>query len=378
VTAGEPFSFSVGTEIIFGIGSRQRLGSAARRFGQRAAVVAGNHAFFSSPFRAELEASLADAGVETVLRLPSAAEPTLAEVIATGSAIRAARAEVIVAVGGGSVIDLAKAAAIAAVESVDVGLLVAGQRFDDSAVPVVALPTTAGSGAEVSRGAIVLDEAAGKKRGIRGSGVAPRVALVDPQLVASCPATVTASAGFDAVAHAVETSLSRAATPVTQLLSLEALRSLLTAVPRSLSQPDDLPARSAASYGALLMGINLANSTTCLPHRMQYPVGALTRTEHARGVAALTPAWLRRSLDYAPEGLARLAPSMGLDGGDAHSVVEAILDFMSAIDLRPRLRDLGVRRADLVQLAQLVEGAVENDPGPSDRAAILALYEASF
>lgn len=378
MTTGSPFSFSMSTEIIFGVGARLRLGSSARRFGLRAAVVAGEHGFLRSPFRADLEASLADAGVETVASLPSATEPTLAEVVAAGTAIRRARTELVIAVGGGSVIDLAKAAAIAAMKGVDIGLLAAGQRFDDAALPVIALPTTAGSGAEVSRGAIVLDEAAGKKRGIRGSGVAPRVALVDPQLVASCPPAVTAAAGFDAVAHAVETSLSRASTPLTQLLSLEALRNLLTAVPRSLDEPDDLAARSAASYGALLMGINLANSTTCLPHRMQYPVGALTRTEHARGVAALTPAWLRRSLEYAPDRLARLAPAIGPNVDDAVAVVDAILAFMSAVDLRPRLRDLGVRRQQLGQLAQLVEGAVENDPGPSDRAAIRALYEASY
>jgi alcohol dehydrogenase class IV len=378
VIPGLPFSFSLGTEIIFGIGARERLGMAARRFGLRAAVVASERGFFSSPFRADLEASLAAAEVESVLTWPSAAEPTLGDVVAAGTAIRLARTDVVIAVGGGSVIDLAKAAAIAAIEGVDVGQFAAGRPFDDQAVPVIALPTTAGSGAEVSRGAIVLDEAAGRKRGIRGRGVAARVALVDPQLVASCPRTVTATAGFDAVAHALETSLSKAATPVTQLLSLEALRNLLAAVPRSLDHPDDLAARSAASYGALLMGINLANSTTCLPHRMQYPVGALTRTEHARGVAALTPAWLRRSLEYAPDRLAQLAPAIAPNVDGAGAVVDAILAFMSALDLRPRLRDLGVRPEHLGQLAQMVEGAVENDPGPSDRAAILALYEASY
>jgi alcohol dehydrogenase class IV len=378
VISGSPFQFSLGTEIIFGIGARHQLGTTVRRSGLRAALVASERAFFSSPFRADLETSLADADVETVLTWPSANEPTLADVMAAGTAIRLGGAEVVVAIGGGSVIDLAKAAAIAAIEGVDVDALVAGRRFDDHAVPVVALPTTAGSGAEVSRGAIILDEAVGKKRGVRGTGVAARVALVDPQLVASCPRRVTATAGFDAVAHAVETALSRVSTPVTRLLSVEALRNLVVALPRSLDHPDDLEARSAASYGALLMGINLANSTTCLPHRMQYPVGALTRTEHARGVAALTPAWLRRSIEYAPDRLADLAPAFGPNVDDAAAVVDGILGFMRALDVRLRLRDLGVGREDLGRLAQMVEGAVENDPGPSDQLAILELYEASY
>jgi alcohol dehydrogenase class IV len=378
VITGSPFAFSLGTEIVFGIGSRQRLGAAASGLGGRAAIVASERAFLSSPFRPELEASLADARVETVLTWPASAEPTLADVIAAATAMRQGDAEVVIAIGGGSVIDLAKAAAIAALDGVDVSALVAGRRFDEHGLPVVALPTTAGSGAEVSRGAIILDEAAGKKRGIRGTGVAAKIALVDPQLVASCPRAVTATAGFDAVAHAVETALSRASTPVTQLLSVEALRNLLPALPRSLDQPDDLAARAAASYGALLMGINLANSTTCLPHRMQYPVGALTRTEHARGVAALTPAWLRRSLDYAPDRLARLGPAFGPDVDGAAAVVDGILSFMGVLGVELRLRELGVRREDLGRLAEMVEGAVENDPGPSDQLAILELYEASY
>jgi alcohol dehydrogenase class IV len=382
VSVERPFAFSVGTDITFGVDSRQAIGAAARRFGRHAALVAGEHAFFKSPFRAELEAALKAADVGVVLRHRSTGEPTLGEAIQAGRAIRSAGAEVVVAIGGGSVLDLAKAAAIAALDGPDLRLLVGGERFDSPALPVVAVPTTAGSGAETSRGAILLDEAAGKKRGVRGTGVAPRAALVDPRLVTTCPPSITAQAGFDAVAHAVETALSRAAAPITSLLSVEALRQLLDGVPRSLDQPEDLHARSAASYGAMLMGINLANSTTCLPHRMQYPVGALTGTGHAQGVAALTPAWLERTLEHAPAGLAGLAPAIGRQTGagieEASALVQAILAFMDRLGLKPRLRDLGVERRDLARLAAMVEGSVENDPGPSDPADILQLYEASY
>jgi alcohol dehydrogenase class IV len=379
----EPFSFGVATAVTFGIGSRRQAGAVAAGFGRRAALVVGRHSFDESPLRADLDAALQAAELEVVVTCHADGEPELDAVIRTADAIRTNGTEVVVAIGGGSVVDLAKSAAIAATSPIDAIILAGGPRFDAPVgVPVVAIPTTAGSGAEVSRGAIVLDPRTGRKHGIRGRGVAPRAAIVDPELVAGCPPQVTARAGFDAVAHAVETTVSLAAGPLTRTLAIQALPLLLAGVPRSLQAPYDLAARAAASYGALLMGMNLANSTTCLPHRMQYPLGAIARSEHAVGVAALTPAWLRRVLEHGPERLAVLAPVVegappNVDGAAA-KVAERILAFMAGIDLQPRLRELGIARGDLPRLAAMVEGTLENDPGPTDADALTRLYEESF
>jgi alcohol dehydrogenase len=376
-------AFGLDTAISFGAGRRRDVGRVAAGFGSRAALVTGAHSLAAGPHAAELDATLRDAKVEVVVRCQVTTEPELGTVLAAADAFREHGATVVVAVGGGSVLDLAKAAAVSANSVLDAEQLAAGPRFDTPVgLPVVALPTTAGSGAEVSRGAIVTDPDTGRKHGIRGRGVAPRAAIVDPELAVACPPRVTARAGFDAVAHAVETTISRAASPVTRALALEALPRLLDAVPRAMAQPGDLAARAAAAYGALLMGINLANSTTCLPHRMQYPLGSVAHSEHATGVAALTPAWLDRVLRHAPERLATFATGIGStardEGEAAQSVAETILSFMERIDLQPRLRDLGIGREDLPGLASMVEGTLENDPGPTDPDALTALYEASW
>jgi alcohol dehydrogenase class IV len=379
----EPFTFGLDTTITFGAGRRREAGSAAAGFGPRAALLTGRSSFASGPHAAELEAALRAADVEIVVRCPVDGEPEIGAVTAAADAIREADADVVLAVGGGSVLDLAKAAAISARSPIDAKLLATGPRFDTPiGVPVVALPTTAGSGAEVSRGAIVMDPATGRKHGIRGRGVAPRAAIVDPELVVGCPPEITARAGFDAVAHAVETTVSRAASPATRTLAVEALPRLLDAVPHGQSAPDDLNARAAASYAAMLMGINLANSTTCLPHRMQYPLGSVARSEHATGVAAMTPAWLQRVQRYAPERLAAFAPAIGEPSSDveaaAAAVAKRILAFMEHIRLQPRLRDLGIGPDDLPRLAGMVEGTLDNDPGPTDPDALLRLYRESW
>jgi alcohol dehydrogenase class IV len=355
----------------------------AAAYGSRAILVTGHRSFDALPERDEILASFAAAGVQLLDRVTVVGEPDDQGVIDAAQRIGVVGAEVLLAVGGGSVMDLAKAAAVIA-SGVSLESVLAGMTVEAGGVPVIALPTTAGSGAEVSRGAIVLHRSAGRKRGIRGPGVAARVALVDPQLTVTADERVTAESGFDAMAHAVETSVSLAASPVNVLLAGEAMRRLLAAVPAAIHDPRDLDARESAAYAAMLMGINLATASTCLPHRMQYPVGAATGTSHPRGVAALFPSWLRRTELVAPERLsalalsARLVPEAASPGEGATAVIDCVERWMAAIGVRTTLSELGVRPDDVPELAAMVEGNLQNDPGPSGPSNLVSLYEASL
>ena len=132
------------------------------------------------------------------------------------------------------------------------------------------------------------------------------------------------------------------------------------------------------------MGLNLATSTTCLPHRLQYPVGALTGCGHAEGVAALMPAWLARTAAVTPDRLAAIAVSAGLSGDDdaaevaAGRLVERVVALLDTIGIRGRLRDLGVKQGDVEGLVAAVEGTLTNDPGPTSPADLRDLYLASL
>jgi alcohol dehydrogenase class IV len=383
VTAGPAsFQFSVPTRIRFGAGSRREVGAAAARYGRRAALVVGR-AVADRPDGREVESLLAEAGINVVARSVAHGEPERDAVRALSDELRAARPDCVVAVGGGSTLDLAKAAAL--VPTTDrLEALFAGERAELPGIAVIALPTTAGSGAEVSHGAIVSDPASRRKRGIRGPGVAAREAIVDPELVAGAPAAVIAAAGFDAIAHAVETAASRASSALTLQLAATALPRLLEAVPRAHAEPRDLAAAGEAAYASMLMGINLANSSTCLPHRLQYPIGGLTGTSHAAGVAALFPAWLSRIVAVAPGSLARLAraarmsPEDASDGEAAERLSSEVLALLDRIGLRTSLGSLGIRADDVLDLVARVEGAVSNDPGPTAPDDLRDLYLASL
>lgn len=376
------FAFTLPTRIRFGVGSRRSVGEVASRYGARAALVVSN-SMAGEQRLAEVESAAAAAGVRLVARQIARREPERKEVVALSDVLRAARPDCVIAVGGGSALDLAKAAALLPTnERLDA--LFAGEHVEEPGVPVIALPTTAGSGAEVSHGAIVLDGTSGRKRGIRGPGLAARDAIVDPELVVGAPALVIATSGFDAIAHAVETAASRASSDLTLQLASVALPRLLEAVPRVHADPGDLAAASAAAYGAMLMGINLANSSTCLPHRLQYPVGGMTGTSHGAGVAALFPAWLARTASVAPASLANLsraarlsAPSAS-DADAAARITALILDVLERIGMRTTLGSLGIRPEHVPELLARVEGSVANDPGPTEPGDLRDLYVASL
>lgn len=372
------------TRVLFGRGVRDQAGLVAAAYGPRTLVVTGS-SFRTSPAAVGILDRLADAGVTVVEHVVSSGEPDDVGVLALVDRLASSRADSMVAVGGGSPLDLAKAAAQRPTAE-RLAALLGGERTDTSGLPVVALPTTAGSGAEVSHAAIILDRAAGRKRGVRGRGVAARDALVDPDLMDGAPPLVAAQAGFDAIAHAVETAASRVADDAAVERAGVALPLLLAAVPEIVAQGRAAsPASwSDAALGAILMGANLACSSTCLPHRLQYPVGARTGTAHAQGVAALMPAWLARTTDAAPGALARLARAAGIasmdddDASAAAALAARVVEHLRATGMDRRLSDLGIRREDVDDLVAAVEGSVANDPGPSGLVDLRDLYLASL
>lgn len=371
--------FAIDTQVSIALGARHDIGAAAASIGHRAAIVAGRHWLRKV---VELEASIASlaaAGVEVVVKAATNGEPDVESVMDLASELRDGGIDVVISVGGGSAIDLAKAASALCGARVDILDALAGERIDRRDGPgVIALPTTAGSGAEVSRGAIVLDRASGRKRGIRGRAIAPRVALVDPELMLTNSALGSGISGFDALSHAVETAVSKAASSFTIALSRFAFQSLLWSVPRTIAEPEDVEARLAAAQAATLMGMNLVNSTTCLPHRLQYPVGALTATPHGLGVSALMPAWIKRTYRTAPERLAALVGNGSSAEADAARVVDAVLAFRDEVHVDVTLSDLGVNPSDIPRLVELVEGSLDRDPGAIDRAALAELYSESL
>lgn len=308
------------------------------------------------------------------------ANPKLSEVQSGILVGQQEKIDVIVGFGGGSAIDAAKAiaAGVRAKEGIEV-FFYQGKEPGADTLPVIAIPTTAGTGSELSKAAIITDEVKKIKTGIRGKALYPLAAIVDSCFTESVPFQTTMETGFDVLAHAVESYISKAASPYTTMQSETAIRIVGEYLPRLAECLSDAEAREKMSFASMIMGINLGNASTCLPHRLQYPIGAHTDTSHGAGLAALFTAWIRCEYKYSSEQIERILNLLtGRDVLGENDCTETIYQFIRSIRLGASLQEIGVTKVQLPVMAKEVSGNIKNDPASQEEGIILKLYEMAW
>lgn len=310
------------------------------------------------------------------------ANPDISEVkegIETG---RRKKVEAIIGFGGGSAVDAAKAIAAFIREERDIeDAFDNGREPESMPLPMIAIPTTAGTGSELSKTAILTDRQRKIKRGIRGTALYPKAAIVDSAFTESVPIRVTVETGFDVLAHGIETYLSRAASPYTKMQSERAIQIVGECLPTLAENLHNTKAREKMAFASMLMGINLGNASTCLPHRMQYPLGAHTDTSHGAGLAALFPAWVDYESCYIPEEMERaIAFLTGENIYGRTACVQAMFRFIKNLGLPSSLQELGADRDCLKLMAEEVEGNIKQDPAVQgeDRQFLFQLYQLAW
>ncbi len=377
------FTFATAARIVVGPGTAAGVPDLAARHGTRVMVVCGHH---TDPGSGPL-AALADA---TVVRWT--AEPTVEGVTAALEVARSVRPDVIVAWGGGSVIDLAKSVGVLVHGSTGVldhlEGIGAGLALPTTSVPVIAVPTTAGTGAEVTANAPVLSPEHCVKASLRGPAMLPVVAVVDPELTVTCPPDVTASAGLDALTQCLEPFTSIRANPISDALAREGLARAASGLRRAFADGSDLAARTDMSLASLLSGMALANAKLGAVHGLAAPLGGMTGAPHGRVCAAVLAATTEinvRALTEREPGspaLARYAEAARLLTGDpgagAADAVAWIRDTVELLGVPP-LGALGLRRADHAKAADaaLVASSMAGNPVRLTREEVLEILAAS-
>jgi alcohol dehydrogenase class IV len=247
-------------------------------------------------------------------------------------------------------------------------------RVPGPVVPLVCIPTTSGTGSEVSAAGVFTDTQNNIKVGAMSNYLRPAVALVDPRLTLSCPRKVTADSGIDAMTHAIEaytavdnatfplppgeTSLYQGRHPLGDLLAEKAIALIGANLPRAVEQPDDLAAREAMSLGAMTAGLAFSNVGVALVHALEYPIGGATHCSHGAGNGMLLPYVMRYNLPYRERELARVAELLGEDTSGlsrrdaAERAIAAIEKLNRRIGIPARLRELGARREQIPEFAE--------------------------
>ena len=348
------FHFLLPTEISFGAGSVNRVGQETFRLGKRALVVTGRNSSRRSGALDMVVDSLREAGVVLEVFDQVEENPSVETVELGGSIARKMGCDVIVGLGGGSPMDTAKGVAVLASLGGSLGDYFGSGRITSPVLPVVALPTTAGTGSEVTPYAVFVESQKGMKKSVASPHIFPRVALLDPQLTVSMPPDVTANTGIDALSHAVEGFISTKAQPASDILALEAIKIINGHLPQAVAHGDDLEARAKVLYASMLAGMVIAQTGTTLLHGIGYAPTTKYGIPHGLSNGVLMPQVMAFNGSADPERFARLAVALG-QPEDATRGTKLAIDAMERlrdeVKMPARLRDLGIQEEDLEEFA---------------------------
>jgi len=359
------FTFQTPPKIVFNWGAVTQLPAEASALGRRPLVVCGRSLRASGKLETILS-GLRAAGLEPSVHEGVPAEPDLTALQACMDA--AVGCDSVIAIGGGSVLDIAKGGAALSDTGATAADYFSGKPVPDTGKPLIALPTTSGTGSEVTWVCVLVDHETRRKASIRGPGMMPRVAIVDPELTVTCPSTVTAYSGADAFVQAVESFTSRGANPMTDALALEAAKLTAHWLEIAVREPGNREAREGMALGSMMAGIALNTSRLGLVHGLAHPVGAVTGAAHGLLCGLLMPPVMRFNRDAASSKYARLAAELGLVAAVGESGTDALIRFtehlMARVGIPLHLSALGFDLADLDWVAQetMPSGSTKANP----------------
>lgn len=375
-----PFSNFLPVRVRFGDGVALELPEIVADAGASSALVvidAGLERL--SPAVGEAMSALAASGIEVIRSPKGPGEPRGSDVDGAAAALRESGAGIVVALGGGSVIDTAKAARLCAQQGLDFAAFLDSEReFPSPELPLVAMPTTAGTGSEVSGGAVVIDDRSGDKVGIASPNLRADHALVDPVLTHSTPAATTAFSGIDAIAQAIAGMVARTRTPIGDAIALEAVRLGGRALLPAYRDGADAAARSEMACASLLAGLTMNISDCAAEHSLAQAIGSRTGAPHGLTVGLVLAETLERERRFVPGQLERVADALGVpdDGsGDGSRAVGAVRELLREIDL-PTLGSLGLAEDDIDDLTEraMADFFITQSPRPWTTAEARAAF----
>jgi len=385
--------------ILFGRGQRRALGSAAAKIGKRALLCTDAWQGAQPVFK-EIVADLEAHGIETRIFDQTIPDLPISSIEACIAQVRDFAPDMVIGIGGGSSMDMAKVVAVLLTHGGDVRSYYGEFAVPGPVIPLIAVPTTSGTGSEVTPVAVVADEQRGAKVGIASPHLIPLIAVCDPELTITCPPALTACSGADALTHAVEafTTLARAADPLMteqhvfvgkNVLSDHfgklAVVNIFRYLERAYRDGSDMEAREGVMLAALAAGCAFGTAGTAAAHALQYPVGNLTHTAHGDGVATLLPFVMQFNRPSCVEAFAELARAVGIPEGSADEMsqafIDAAADLLGRIAIPRSLAELGLKADQQDFVAENALNAarlVKNNPRPLDLSAMQSITRAAF
>ena len=382
-------AFTIPATVVMGVGAADEVGRQAKRLGGRRALIVTDPGIAKLGYADRVVAHLKAANIDATIFADVTPDPTLQNVTDGLKQYRDAVCDFLVAIGGGSAIDCGKAIAVKLTNEGTLGDYMGVDKIPNPGAPLIAIPTTAGTGSECTKVTVITDAERNVKMMLSSPCLLAQVALIDPLLSLTTPPHLTAAVGVDALTHAIEAYISRRAQPMTDALALKAIRLISGSLRQAWADGQNLEARTEMMIGASIAGMAFSNSSVALVHGMSRPIGAYFHIHHGLSNAVLLLDVMEFSLVGRPERFADIARAMGepVDGlspmGQADRAIAAVERLVGDLQM-PRLGELGIDRdkfeGTLEQMATdaLASGSPANNPRQATHADIVALYRKCF
>jgi len=376
----------IAPEIVYGPGALRLAGRHALNFGASKVLIVTDSGVQQAGWTAKVEASLHAEGVPYVIFNGVTPNPKDHEVMAGAGFYRRQECDLILAVGGGSPMDCAKGIGVVVGNDRTVLDFEGVDEVPNPGPPLIFIPTTAGTSADVSQFAIITDSARKVKIAIVSKMVIPDIAIVDPETTVTMPADLTASTGMDALCHAFEAHVSTAGSMLTDMTSLEAVRLITGNLEGAYRHPDNLVYRDHMMMASMMAGLAFSNASLGLVHAMAHSLGGSLDLAHGECNAMLLEEVVRFNYSAAADKYARLAGAMGVEARNeapenaARHLVRQVAVLRQKLGITQRLSDLGVREAELPNLAHYAadDPCLSTNPRVATPEQIEAIYKKIF
>lgn len=355
------FNYYQPTEILFGKGRLKEAGKVASKFGCRCLLVTVPAFQEIEPALQLIKSVLKENGIEVVHFDKVIPNPTTEVVSAGAQLARETKVEFVIGLGGGSSIDTAKAIAVEATHQGSCWdyLYFRQTQPTERTLPIIAIPTTSGTGSNVTAVAVVTNPLERSKSALSSPRLFPQVSIVDPELMLTLPPYMTAVTGFDAFSHAFESYITPKCSPYTEILALESIKLIFRYLDAAVRDGQDLEARGKMAWADTLAGLCIANSAVTLPHGIAMALsGMYPQVAHGQALASIYLPIMRFSLKYATEKFATIArllnPAAAAinDKEAARKFLDQLEEFIESLGIRKSLKEIGVIKSELPLLAK--------------------------
>ena len=371
------FSYYLPVNIIFGCGKADTAGKLARPYGEKALIVTGRSSAKKSGLYDRIASSLEQSGMSHLLFDKVTQNPLTTTAEEGASLARENNCDVIIGIGGGSIMDCAKAIAFLAVNTGDINDYIYNRQKSENALPLILIPTTCGTGSEGNGFAVLTNPENGDKKSLRCNAIIPKASIVDPECMMTMPKKVLASVGFDALCHCMEAYTSKNAQPFTDALCEYAMRLTAENLVRVYKGQGDTPTWEKLTLASTIGGMVINTAGVTLAHGMEHPASGLKNIVHGQGLAALTPAVIEVSQKGNPAKFRKISEI--LSGGTDADCVAAIRGLRKELELDCTLSELGIRKEDIPWMSEncmkVSAASVAANPVVFTEAEIAKIYE---